>query len=139
MLHRSRTGGALAIALTLAACAGPPPAGPIAETPANRDDAWRICQDPNRGLAAVDACTSLLQAGTESPQRQVYLHYNRGMELSRRGRTADAIADYDAALKLDPGFALALYQRGLLYQAQGQTVLADLDLMRARQLNPRLP
>ncbi len=144
---------ALIAMLMLAACAPQsPPATPVAThvttsagVPADvvaapsRDQAWRICQDPARGLGAVEACTALLSTGEESSQRQAYLHYNRGLALSRRGRTQEAIADFDATLQRDPSFALAYYQRGLIYQSQGQQVRAEFDLLRARQLNPRLP
>lgn len=118
---------------------------PVADTPSNtgagrdRNEFWRICQDFNRGLAAADACSELLASGQETPQRMAYIHYNRGHALGQRGRTQAAIADYDAALKLDPSFALAYYQRGQLYQMLGQSMQADMDLVRARQLDPRLP
>jgi tetratricopeptide (TPR) repeat protein len=127
------------LGLPLVACQAPEPAPVGAGTPASRDQTWKICQDASRGMAAVDACTSLIQSGQETDRTLTYLHYNRGMALARRGRTQMAIEDFDAALKQDPQFAVALYQRGLAYQTLGQTIRAEEDLRRARQLNPRLP
>lgn len=133
------------LALLLSACQDGAPPGPVTDqaaagsTPFNRAQAWNICQDPNRGLVAVNACTALLQSGQESAQTLTFIHYNRGLALSRRGRTQAAIDDFDAVLAQDPFFALALYQRGMAYQQLGQQIRAEQDLRRARQLNPRLP
>lgn len=125
--------------LLLAACqseAGPTAAdGAILQRPAQ---GWSTCQDPNRGLAAAEACTTLIKGGQLSARALVSAHYNRALALGRRGRAQDAIADYDTVLQSDPSFALALYQRGLLYQQLGQQIRADQDLQRARQLDSRL-
>ena len=138
-MPRFRTVPILAIAL-LAGCQEPfEPSAAGAGAPLSRDQTWKICQDANRGLVAVDACTSLIQSGQESDKTLTYVHYNRGLALVRRGRTQPAIEDFDAALKQDPFFALALYQRGLAYQTLGQSIRAEDDIRRARQLNPRLP
>ena len=123
-------------AVTPGAVTDPAAAG---SPPFNRAQTWNICQDPNRGLVAVNACTALLHSGQETTQTINSIRYNRGLALSRRGRTQAAIDDFDAVLAQDPFFALALYQRGLAYQQLGQQVRAEQDLRRARQLNSRLP
>ena len=130
----------IVLALLLAGCAEQGAAGPAdaPSGPPNRAQAWSHCQDPNRGLAAANACTTLIEAGQETRQGLISAHYNRAMALSRRGRTQAAMADYDAALQLEPSFALALYQRGLLFQSLGQQIRADQDLLRASQLDSRL-
>ena len=138
-MPRFRAVPILAIVL-LAGCqeSSEPPAGG-AGAPLSRDQTWKICQDANRGLVAVDACTALIQSGQETDKTLMYVYYNRGLALARRGRTQPAIEDFDAALKQDPFFALALYQRGLAYQTLGQSIRAEEDIRRARQLNPRIP
>lgn len=126
-------------AILLASCQDPMSTEPDrALAASSRDQIWTVCRDPGRGLVAANACTQLLQSGQESGRALAYVRYNRGMALGRRGRTQDAIADYDAALAQDPFFALALYQRGLLYQQLGQQIRAEQDLQRARQIDPRL-
>lgn len=144
-MQRLRRPWLAAIALiTVSACQEPPGAPSSASAApdtqaATRAQTWSICQDPNRGLAAANACSALIASGQETKQTLVYIHYNRGLALSRRGRIQAAIDDFDAALTQDPFFALALYQRGLAYQSLGLQVRGDQDLQRARQLNPRLP
>jgi tetratricopeptide (TPR) repeat protein len=127
------------LALPVASCqtttgGTPAPTGSIS----TRSQSWTICQDPNRGMAAANACSDLIQAGQENPRSLAFVHFNRGLALSRRGRAQAAIDDFDAALALDPQFALALYQRGTAYQQLGQNIRAEQDLLRARQLDPRL-
>ena len=142
LVHRIRLVHQILLAMTVFAITGcqdlPPADQTGATTASTRDQLWNLCKDPNRGLVAANACAQLIQSGQESRQTLAYVHYNRGMALGRRGRAQDAIADYDAALAQDPFFALALYQRGLLYQQLGQRVRADQDLRRAQQLDPRL-
>lgn len=135
-MHRPCVASAVLLAL-LTACQAPD--APAAGAPPTRAQLWTTCQDANRGLAAVEACSGLLASTEETDKTRSFLHYNRGLALSRRGRSQAAIEDFDAALKLDPFFALALYQRGIVYQNLGQSIRAEQDLQRARQLNPRLP
>lgn len=131
------------LSFLLFACQDPVPNDRAANAPDRRaeqrpDQLWTICQDPNRGLAAADACAALIQSGQVTGQRLAYVHYNRGLALSRRGRTQAAIADFDTVLGMDPLFALAFHQRGLAYRQLGQSLRAEQDLQRARQLDARL-
>jgi tetratricopeptide (TPR) repeat protein len=48
-----------------------------------------------------------------------------------------AVADYNAALRLDPQDALAYYHRGVAYHCQGDLQLAIADFTQAIQLNSR--
>jgi tetratricopeptide (TPR) repeat protein len=125
------------LVLLLAGCEEPAATAPSG--PLNHAQAWSLCQDPGRGLAAANACTALIEAGQETRQGLISAHYDRAMALGRRGRTQAALADYDIVLSMDPNFALALYQRALIYQQQGQSARAEMDLRRARQLDPHLP
>ena len=111
------------------------PSGPAPTTEQN----WTTCRDPNRGLVAANACTALIESGQVPQQSLLYAHYNRGLALSKRGRTQAAIEDFDFILKQDPQFSLALYQRGIAYTSLGQQARGEQDIRRARILNPRLP
>lgn len=52
------------------------------------------------------------------------LHYNRAVALEALGRTADALADYEACLRLQPDIADAHHNAALLYDQIGEKQLA---------------
>jgi serine/threonine protein kinase/Flp pilus assembly protein TadD len=60
--------------------------------------------------------------------------HNRALALEALGRRAEALADYDQALRLDPGLAAAALNRGLLHYRAQRPELALADLQRARAL-----
>jgi len=47
-----------------------------------------------------------------------------------------AIADYDAALKLDPKIAAALYGRELARRARGDNAAGEADIAAAKRIQP---
>ena len=64
---------------------------------------------------------------------------SRGMVHLRRGELDKAIADYDAALALNPKLAWSLYGRGLAKQRTGQQAEGQKDINAALALRPELP
>ncbi|HEX9412659.1 MAG TPA: tetratricopeptide repeat protein, partial [Ktedonobacterales bacterium] len=60
---------------------------------------------------------------------------SRGYAHQRHGDLDAAIADYSAAIKIDPLYYTALFGRGVAYAAQGKRDLAIADLTAARALN----
>ena len=52
-------------------------------------------------------------------------------------KLGSAIDDYDEAIRLDPQFASAYYNRGLAYQRLGQSERAIKDFNEAIRLNPQ--
>ena len=64
-------------------------------------------------------------------------HTARGQALVRSGKTQEALAEFDQAIDLDPHSAEALYNRGLLYQADGRHQLAIDDFTSANGLTPQ--
>ena len=46
----------------------------------------------------------------------VFAHYNLGLLAQGDGKTSQAIKQYDAALKTDPKFTSALYNKGILLE-----------------------
>lgn len=56
--------------------------------------------------------------------------FHRAMEAWQEGQLSQAVADFDRAVSLDPGYGEAFYKRGLLYLQMGlvQTTLKDLEL-----------
>jgi len=77
--------------------------------------------------------------GTISPQNvsDAKDHATRGQVLARSGKTDEALAEYDAALALDPYNTQALYGRGLIYQGQNQQQQAIEDFTAANGLTPQ--
>jgi tetratricopeptide (TPR) repeat protein len=62
--------------------------------------------------------------------------YNRGLERARAGDLPGAILQFQAAIRLDPDFALAHYNLGLAYRRSGRPELAAAPLARAVSLRP---
>ncbi|HOB01275.1 MAG TPA: tetratricopeptide repeat protein [Casimicrobium huifangae] len=71
-----------------------------------------------------------------SPQPVADAHYHRALALAALGRDADAIADYQAALRLKPGFAAAHNNLGVLLRRAGELAAADASFAAALQIDP---
>ncbi len=63
---------------------------------------------------------------------------NRGITYANLGRRAEALADCDAAIRLDPNYAQAYYNRGISYDALGRRAEALADYDAAIRLDPNL-
>jgi len=61
----------------------------------------------------------------------------RGHALAKSGKTAEAQAEFDRALALDPYNVQALYGRGLIYQVDKQHEQAIADFTAANGLTPQ--
>jgi tetratricopeptide (TPR) repeat protein len=61
----------------------------------------------------------------------------RGQALLQSGKTEEALAEFDHAIALDPHYAEALYNRGLLHQREKQDQLAVDDFTSANGLTPQ--
>ncbi len=75
------------------------------------------------------------QALSQSPQNPE-LWFQRGYVHYRRGEYSLAVTDLSRALELSPGYANALYFRGLGYRALGNRAAALADWQLVNQLNP---
>ena len=86
--------------------------------------------------ATVSACRSLLQFGglAAADKAAILFDLARGYDL--KGDIDHAIANYSAAIKLEPDFAWAYYDRGLAYYAQGEYDRAITDNDAALRLRP---
>lgn len=63
---------------------------------------------------------------------------SRALVHLRRGEIDLALADYDAAIKAQPGAAAILYARGAARLKKGMKAQGEADLAAARKLNPRI-
>lgn len=89
---------------------------------------------------AREDCTQagqLMPANAPVPARAA-LEGNRGLLLLREGRLDEALADFDAALALQPQFPLARYARGLVELKEGRRSRGEADLAAARARAPAL-
>jgi tetratricopeptide (TPR) repeat protein len=70
---------------------------------------------PDRQLAG---CSALLEGG-ESEEAQAKIYNNRGNAYANQGDYPKAVEDYDRAIKLLPGYAIALKNRGVAFYRLG--------------------
>jgi tetratricopeptide (TPR) repeat protein len=85
---------------------------------------------------AINTCTASIQSGRWSGQGLAWAYYNRGRAYAAKGDNDRAIADYNAALRLDPKFAFAYDNQGNAYHAKGDYHRAIADHNEALRLDP---
>lgn len=74
----------------------------------------------------------ILACLSEAQQRS-----HAGVELAEEGRREEAIAEYDAAIRLNPQIADAYYNRGVAYANLGEHQQAIEDYNEALRLDPQ--
>jgi lipoprotein NlpI len=70
--------------------------------------------------AAIAGCTRVIEDGKQKPKSRAAAYYNRGNAHAANGDQAAAIADYDAAIKLEPRNARAFNNRGTARSDKGE-------------------
>lgn len=88
----------------------------------------RRCLDStNAPQAVIGACSLLVDHINLKTETAVLAHFNRGLAYWRLNDLDRAIAEYTAALQLNPNYAKALYNRGLAQRRRGddKAALAD--------------
>src|SRR5688572_9607377 len=78
---------------------------------------------------AITLFTRAIASGELAGNNLAAVHTNRALALSARGNHAEALADFEQALKLRPESAAALAGRGAALRGLGRATeaLADLD------------
>ena len=66
------------------------------------------------------------------------IHYNQGATHLKQGDYDQAIRDFDEAINIDPGLALAFNNRGMAYVAKGNYDQAIRDFAKAIEIDPGL-
>lgn len=85
---------------------------------------------------ARDRVASLTRTVLTSASDRVYAPFRDGITAYEAGRTAQAEALFSAAIKLQPDWAEAYYNRALTYAARGARELAVGDLQQYLRLRP---
>jgi len=88
--------------------------------------------------AAVAGCTRVIEDGKQKPKSRAAAYYNRGNAHAANGDQAGAIADYDAAIKLEPKNARAFNNRGTARSDRGEFDAAIEDFGTAIKHDARL-
>jgi tetratricopeptide (TPR) repeat protein len=83
----------------------------------------------------IEACTHLIDSGQVGDGQLVNAYNQRGW-LQRLSQPDRALADYDAALKVQPNFAAALTNRAWIYLSRNRNDDAMSDLNKAIELFP---
>lgn len=96
------------------------------------------CQDDN--LAAdrrIRACTAVINDSTQSAAARIDALAARGAAHDDNEKYDDAIADFTAALKLQPNDSMIFVLRGNAYDSKGDPQRAIADFNDAIRINPR--
>jgi tetratricopeptide (TPR) repeat protein len=64
-------------------------------------------------------------------------YYNRALIYDKKGQYDQAIADYNKAIEINPGDAMAYHNRALIYDKKGQYDQAIADYNKTIKINPR--
>lgn len=94
-------------------------------------------QDTSR--QAMSACNKALTEQAITPEDRVATYVNRGILYLRRANVDEANADFDRALKLDPGQAEAWLNKAVVHARFGRPVDALPLVAKALELNTRRP
>jgi tetratricopeptide (TPR) repeat protein len=107
---------------------------PVPEQRAAPDPGSGDCnsKDPDRAIAG---CTRAIATDPNDRQR-ANAHNNRGIAYGDKREHERAIADFDAALRLDPTHSRARFNRGLMQRALGRDKAAIADFTEAIRLRP---
>jgi tetratricopeptide (TPR) repeat protein len=88
---------------------------------------------------SLDHCDTALRDRTLFKKDRIATLINRGILYNHRGDYTAAIADFEAALALDPEASAAYVNRGNTYFSTRQFDLAIDDYSTSLQMNPRNP
>jgi tetratricopeptide (TPR) repeat protein len=88
--------------------------------------------DTDRGIAA---CSRIIDGAGETPVDRSLAYLNRGNGYAAAGKLDQAIADYGAAIALDPQSVLGYSSRSIAYARKGDRDRAIADFRQANRLD----
>ncbi len=86
---------------------------------------------------AVRFFTQAIDSGELPPGQLAATYVNRGLSYAQAGKFKWAIADYNAAIKMNPKYAAAYNNRGNAHNELGKRNVALADYSKAIELEPR--
>ncbi|MEA2864109.1 MAG: hypothetical protein QOC84_2065 [Bradyrhizobium sp.] len=116
----------------VASATGAPPPDPQADPAACF--AAAAADDADKAIAV---CGALVDNDKTARADRIKALVARGSAYARKDQIDRAIADYDAALRLDPALADVFNARGELWRGKGDLPRALADFAAALKLNPR--
>jgi tetratricopeptide (TPR) repeat protein len=122
--------GRLSLTASLALALLAAPASAQAEDPLDSHP----CFSEDHGKHVV-ACTELLDQPGLPPAARSSAHAMRALGQSLVGKYAEAVADYDAAIQINPSFAVALNNRAWAYFKWGKAALGLTDVEKSLALD----
>jgi tetratricopeptide (TPR) repeat protein len=85
----------------------------------------------------ISGCTSLIESGLVANQAEIAgIYSRRALAYSLKGEYATAIRDYDAAIQMQPNFAVALNNRAWAYFRWGKAAAGLPDVEESLRLDP---
>jgi tetratricopeptide (TPR) repeat protein len=104
---------------------------------AEDDPAWQACAGANSAPdQRVTACSSVIDAKTETGRRLAAAYCIRGEGLTEKRDLDRALADLNEAIRIDPDYACAYSNRGRVYAAKGDRDHAIADYDQAIRIDP---
>jgi tetratricopeptide (TPR) repeat protein len=93
-------------------------------------DEWTDCNDdaPDR---AIQGCSVIIQNSNVTVKRLAEAHFKRGSAYLRIGKLDQAIADLDAAIRLQPDYMEAYLSRSQSHSKRGEHDKATVDIRKA--------
>jgi tetratricopeptide (TPR) repeat protein len=89
---------------------------------------WGRCASAD-AKASIDGCTAVIKSGKETKARLADAYRRRGVAYAFEARYESSLADYDAAIRLQPDYSWAYNDRGnaLVRMKQYERAIADYD------------
>jgi tetratricopeptide (TPR) repeat protein len=84
----------------------------------------------------IRGCTAVIQSGEDPAQDQAVAFAYRGNAYREKGDLDWSLSDFNEAIRINPGFALAMTNRGNVYRAKGDFESALADYNEAIRLAP---
>lgn len=113
-------------------------AGFLTVTPAFADHR-SDCAQSDVPSVIISSCGHLIADGKETAEVKAIAYANRGTAYQKNADFDAAIADYTAAIKLNPKLARAYFNRGVGMYRKKETKSAIADFSEAIRLDPKDP